>query len=263
MEAIWSLQRDREQRHAVVEAQLKDRQSLQVEIRATRNRHAEVLHELHHDRTNYRLLMRGLEPLAKKAFSPLKRMIDAAPKVEVSSKPVIELGKQHVKPLSRAFEAGHPKRERTSPKPLTVLIALSYDMLMMSGLTQIHMQMRSALFRAIEIAIREFELDINESKTRIYSEDFSFSDFWPSEISGQIEFAIASPERRAKDRLRSALEHTFSTAVSKNDDGILKYVLRYIDQHELSLDYWDVVEPFLKRLPAGLSAMCRLRPWYW
>lgn len=110
-----------------------------------------------------------------------------------------------------------------------------------------HADAEHALSRYRE-AIREFELDINENKTRMFAEDFSFSDFWPSEISGQIEFAIDTPGRRAKDRLRSALEHAFAMAVSRNDDGILKYVLRYIDQHELSLDHWDVIEPFLKRL---------------
>jgi MobA/VirD2-like, nuclease domain len=67
MEAIWSLHRDREQRHALVEAQLKDRQNLQTEIVAARNRHANVLRGLHQDRTNNRLRMRGLEPSMKKA----------------------------------------------------------------------------------------------------------------------------------------------------------------------------------------------------
>lgn len=118
MKAIWSLQRDREQRHLLVEAQLKDRQSLQIEIRAVRNRHAGVLRRLHRDRTNYRLMMRGLEPLAKKAFSSLKQVIDSAAKIELPAKPVIELGKQHVKALSRAIETGRPKRERASPKPI-------------------------------------------------------------------------------------------------------------------------------------------------
>ncbi|WP_108815735.1 relaxase/mobilization nuclease domain-containing protein [Loktanella sp. Alg231-35] len=66
MEAIWSVQRDREQRHALVEAQLHDRQNLQAEIVSARNRHAEVLRGLHHDRTNNRLMMRGLEQQAKK-----------------------------------------------------------------------------------------------------------------------------------------------------------------------------------------------------
>ncbi|MEP6186326.1 relaxase/mobilization nuclease domain-containing protein [Roseibium sp.] len=86
MEAIWSLERDREQRHLMVEAQLKDRQNLQVEIRTARNRHAEVLRGLHHDRTNYRLVKRGLEPLEKKVFFPQRKKIDVTPKVELSAK---------------------------------------------------------------------------------------------------------------------------------------------------------------------------------
>ena len=36
-------------------------------------------------------------------------------------------------------------------------------------------------------------------------------------------------------------------AVRRNDDGILKYVLRYIDQNALSNEHWNVIEPFLKR----------------
>lgn len=110
-----------------------------------------------------------------------------------------------------------------------------------------HADAEHALSRYRE-AIREFELDINENKTRIVAEDFSFSDFWPTEISRQIEFAIGSTGQRANDRLRSALEHAFAMAVSRKDDGILKYVLRYIDQHGLSVDRWNVIEPFLKRL---------------
>ena len=109
-----------------------------------------------------------------------------------------------------------------------------------------HADAERALSRYRE-AIREFELDINENKTGILAEGYSFSDFWPSEISGQIEFAIAASGRRAKDRLRSALEHCFAMAVRRNDDGILKYVLRYIDQNALSSEHWNVIEPFLKR----------------
>lgn len=96
-------------------------------------------------------------------------------------------------------------------------------------------------------AIREFELDINERKTHIFSEDFTFTDFWPSEISSQLEFAIGSAGNRAKDRLRAALEHCFALAVRSRDDGVVKFVLRYIDQAELSDVHWDVIEPFLKR----------------
>lgn len=110
-----------------------------------------------------------------------------------------------------------------------------------------HADAERALSRYRE-AIREFELDINEGKTSIKAEDFIFSDAWPPEISAKIEFAIQTQGRRARDFLRSALEHAFSMAASRNDDGMLKYVLRYIDHHNLSLSYWEVVEPLLKRL---------------
>ncbi|WP_282091439.1 relaxase/mobilization nuclease domain-containing protein [Epibacterium ulvae] len=72
LEAIWALQRDREQRQALVEAQLHDRQTLQAKITAARNKHAAALRELHYDRTNYRLMRRGLEPRERKVFAPTK-----------------------------------------------------------------------------------------------------------------------------------------------------------------------------------------------
>ncbi len=96
-------------------------------------------------------------------------------------------------------------------------------------------------------AIREFELDINESKTKIYSEDFTFSDFWPSELAQQIEFAIDTDGHKRRERLRSAFEHSFALATRKHDDGILKFMLRNIDLYKLNLTDWPDVEPFLKR----------------
>ena len=112
--------------------------------------------------------------------------------------------------------------------------------------TNSHSDAEKALSQYRE-AIREFELDINEYKTGIFSENFSFSNYWPAEISRQIEFAIATSGNQAKVHLRSALEHSFSMAVQRKDDAILKYVLRHIDQKSLSDEHWDVIEPFLKR----------------
>jgi len=94
MEAVWALQRDREQRQALVFEQLKERQLLQVQIKAERSRHAAVLRELHHDRTNYRLMRRGLEPLAKKVFTPVRSAMKAASELEVPKKHVLKLREQ-------------------------------------------------------------------------------------------------------------------------------------------------------------------------
>jgi hypothetical protein len=109
-----------------------------------------------------------------------------------------------------------------------------------------HAEAERALWRYRE-AIREFELDINENKTKFYSADFRFADQWPSDLSAALERAIDSHPSRRADRLRSALEQAFALAVSTGDDGILKYVIRYIDRQGRGWVEWNTVEPFLKR----------------
>lgn len=109
-----------------------------------------------------------------------------------------------------------------------------------------HAEAEAALWRYRE-AIRSFELDINETKTRIYSDSFRFSDSWPSDVASRIEFAINSPQRRVSDRLRAALEYAFALTSADGDDGILKYTLRYLDKSTLPGGQWEVIEPFLKR----------------
>ena len=98
-------------------------------------------------------------------------------------------------------------------------------------------------------AIREFELDINESKTGIYSKDFRFLDSRPVGIAEELEQA-SDPlwGKSSKDKVRAVLESSFSMAVKHNDDGILKYTLRCIDNQSVSDTNWEVVEPFLKRV---------------
>ena len=96
---------------------------------------------------------------------------------------------------------------------------------------------------------REFELDINESKTGIYSKDFRFLDSWPIGIAEELEQASLSFwSKSSKDKLRSVLESSFDMAVKHNDDGILKYTLRCIDNQSISDENWEAVEPFLKRV---------------
>lgn len=95
-------------------------------------------------------------------------------------------------------------------------------------------------------AIREFELDINETKTHIYSSEFRFADSWPSEVSSKIKFALDSTARR-EDRLRSALEDIFAMAVASGDDGILRYAIRILDSGGVNFENWETTEPFLKR----------------
>jgi hypothetical protein len=74
IEAFFALQRDREQRHAMVQAQLHERQQLQVQIRTVRARHAGQLRDLHKDAANYRLMQRGETPAMRDAFNRLGKL---------------------------------------------------------------------------------------------------------------------------------------------------------------------------------------------
>ena len=109
-----------------------------------------------------------------------------------------------------------------------------------------HAEAEAALWRYRE-SIRAFELDINEAKTRIHSNDFQFSDSWPSDVASRIEFALDSPSRRVSERLRSGLEHAFAMTASSSDDGVLKFTLRYLDRSVVPSDHWNIIEPFLMR----------------
>ena len=106
MEALWALRRDQEQRQGVVEAQLKERQALQLEIRAMRERHAQALRELHFDAANYRLMKRGQEPKAKPSFEQSRppipiRQANPEPQVqpEAQRQPPIEQNKERLDKL--------------------------------------------------------------------------------------------------------------------------------------------------------------------
>lgn len=112
--------------------------------------------------------------------------------------------------------------------------------------TNSHADAEEALSRYRE-AIREFELDINEAKTRIYEANFRFSDDWPTELALRFQFAIESPNQHVPERLRAACEHAFLLANTLGDDGVLKYAIRYLDRTDLGWEHWQTVEPFLKR----------------
>jgi Reverse transcriptase (RNA-dependent DNA polymerase) len=109
-----------------------------------------------------------------------------------------------------------------------------------------HADAEQALWRYRE-AMREFELDINESKTKIYSAEFRFTDQWPSDLSVALERALETSTKQKSERLRAALEQAFAMTVATGDDGILKYVIRYLDRHSDGWENWAIVEPFLKR----------------
>jgi hypothetical protein len=111
---------------------------------------------------------------------------------------------------------------------------------------QTHADAERALSRYRE-CLREFELDINENKTKIYAENFQFTDSWPTEISTRLQQAISASAYIRQERLRAALEFAFAEVVKSGDDGMLKYAIRQLDNSNTSGEAWATVEPFLMR----------------
>lgn len=74
LEAIWALRRDQDQRQMVIAAQIRERQQLQLQIKAVRDGHAMALRALHFDLANYRLMRRGEEPRARGSFERAEQL---------------------------------------------------------------------------------------------------------------------------------------------------------------------------------------------
>lgn len=76
MEAFFALQRDREQRQALLSAQIKDRQGLQGQIRLKREAHARDMLSLYRDAANFRDMQRGEPPSRPAASQSLESLWD-------------------------------------------------------------------------------------------------------------------------------------------------------------------------------------------
>lgn len=116
LETLWALRRDRDQRHALLQAQRAERQSLQEQIRHTRDRHAQHLRELHRDAANYRLMQRGEEaPKAKTAFERIEAL-RAKPTPQASAELQKSQGREPLSPRERIERLRRKDHERP-PEP--------------------------------------------------------------------------------------------------------------------------------------------------
>jgi hypothetical protein len=110
LEALWALQRDREQRHALLQAQLRERQTLQAQIREARNNHAQRLRELHRDAANFRGASRGEPP---KTPTPKERLYSLRAKAAPQFTPEAQ---QNQKPRAPLSSKERLERLRQGPK---------------------------------------------------------------------------------------------------------------------------------------------------
>lgn len=123
------------------------------------------------------------------------------------------------------------------------------------------------LMSAYRDSLRQYELDINENKTGIFEARFDLEPFWPVSIRRELErFSDEHGGAEQSHDLTSYLDEVIRIANQENDDGVIKYAIRKIDQQELWRGYWETIEPFLVKcsivFPHCFNYVARVVVWY-
>lgn len=117
----------------------------------------------------------------------------------------------------------------------------------------------------LRLALKEYELDINETKTRIISMKYVFGETWPSELENEIRECLGPGGKiRGLDPM-ATFGKIVDRATRDNDDGIIKHALRVIDDRKLWSANWEVVEHFLAQcavqFPHSFDYVARVIAW--
>lgn len=114
----------------------------------------------------------------------------------------------------------------------------------------------------------EFELDINESKTKIRQNHIGITDAWPHEIDAQLIRARSEEQPEAQKRsLLYVFQVCFDKADHNQDDAIVRYLIRRLDESSLfaSEDNWEILESFLLQcalhFPHTIDYVARIISW--
>ncbi|MDA8675379.1 RNA-directed DNA polymerase [Alphaproteobacteria bacterium] len=103
--------------------------------------------------------------------------------------------------------------------------------------------------------LQEFELDINEVKTKIVLSSQELEPYWVFTIKRDLE---------SKKDLPNVLDHIIRVANEKNDDGIIRFAIKYLvslhfsnEEQDISWPFskkeWEIIEPFLMRVSMSFT----------
>lgn len=119
----------------------------------------------------------------------------------------------------------------------------------------------------LRVGLGEYQLDINEAKTRIVPLAQAIGEAWPSELKREIAERFDPDWRRVlrAEDVTALLAQIVDRAVSSHDDGIIKYAIRQIDRARAWPYRWDVLEPFLAhaaiQFPHSFDYVARVIAW--
>lgn len=116
----------------------------------------------------------------------------------------------------------------------------------------------------LRLSLREFQLDINESKTKIVSTKLVFADDWPFEFDRELTESLSAGTRQKNETL-SILAKITEVATTSGDDGIIRHAIRLVDEKRLWDDLWDLLQHFLAQcavqFPHSFDYVARVIAW--
>ena len=117
----------------------------------------------------------------------------------------------------------------------------------------------------LRLALREYELDINEAKTRILPTQQVFRQSWSSGFERAIRDALRPGNGRTSSDVVSVIGTVIEQAVREGDDGIIKRAVRVVDEQKLWKEDWKLLEHFLVQcavqFPHSLDYVARVVAW--
>jgi hypothetical protein len=122
--------------------------------------------------------------------------------------------------------------------------------------------------RKLRSGLAEYQLDINESKTRIVPLAYAIGEAWPTELKREVQETFPRfnfSQRTRQHDLTALFAKVVDLAVRAHDEGIVKYVIRQIDRARSWDTHWEVLEPFLAhcavQFPHSFDYVARVIAW--
>ncbi|WHS94254.1 RNA-directed DNA polymerase [Sinorhizobium kummerowiae] len=116
----------------------------------------------------------------------------------------------------------------------------------------------------LRLALREFQLDINESKTKIISTKLVFADDWPFEFDRELIDSLEGGRKHRNETL-SILAKITEVAATSGDDGLIRHAIRLIDENRLWDTNWSLLEHFVAQcavqFPHSFDYVARVVAW--
>lgn len=116
----------------------------------------------------------------------------------------------------------------------------------------------------LRLSLREFELDINDLKTKIVTTTNIMGESWPSEFEREIHNSFRRHLTPGSDSI-STLSKIIDRATAENDDGMIRHAIRRTDDNHLWKEQWDILEHFLAQcavqFPHSFDYVARVIAW--